>query len=383
LQRSRFSLAGNMDEAKKLLDSLMGTHRNVDRREAKARKGNNFKEVNICKFYLVGFCPKHEDLFHSTKRDIGRCPKVHSEAMKLEFEEHPDKDKFMGEYERQLKNYLEELTRGADDNVARETRNIQAANQQIEEAGPNETAKAEIQKLNDQAAALLLEAEALAEAGKFNESKVKLELANGIKKRAGDWEEKARAPRTEGVCKVCGSRLESRDPSKAKFRHEDGKIHAGFVKIRQWLADIRKRVREREELGETDDTMRRGSDVDRDRDRLGSRSRGRGADRDRDRDRRGRDRDRDRGSRCADEQDRSTAADHPRDGNRGGHELEDEAEGKIDRPRDGEDRARCRGRDGRERAEDRNRRDHERGYGYGHGDRRDGRTRTRERDREY
>jgi len=358
-----------MDEAKKLLDSLMGSHRNVDRKEAKARRGNNFKGDNICKFYLVGFCPKHEDLFHSTKRDIGKCHKVHSEAMKSELEAHPDKERYMAEYERQLKNYLEELTRGADDNVARETRNIQAANQQIEEAGPNETAKAEIQKLNDQAAALLLEAESLAEASKFNESKVKLELAKGIKKRAGDWEEKARAPRTEGVCKVCGSRMESRDPSKAKFRHEDGKIHTGFVKIRQWLAEIRKRVHEREEHGETDDTRKRGSDQDRDRDRQRSRSRGRGGDRDRDRDRRGRDRD--RGNRCADEQDR-----------RSGREPEDGGEGESERPRDGEDRAR-RGRDGRERAEDRSRRDHERGYGYGHGDRRDGRTRTREHDREY
>jgi len=367
-----------MDEARALLDSLMGSHRNVDRKEARAKKGNNFKEDNICKFYLIGFCPQHEDLFHSTKRDIGKCQKVHSEAMKSEFEEHPDREKYLGEYERQLKNYLEELTRGADERVARERRNIQAANQQIEEAGPNETAKAEIKKLNDQAAALFLEAETLAEDDKFNESKVKLELAEGIKKRAGDWEEKARAARTEDVCEVCGSRMESGDPSKAKFRHEDGKIHAGFVKIRQWLVDIRKRVREREERGETDDTTRRGSDRDRDRDRRrGSRSR----DRDRDRDRRGRDRD--RGSR-ADEQDRPTAAERSKDG-------EDGAEGESERPRDREDtkeRGR-RGRDSRERGErDRSRdrrrdydRDYERGYGYGHGDRRDGRTGTRERDR--
>jgi len=373
-----------MDEARKLLDSLMGSHRNVDRKEAKAKKGNNFKEDNICKFYLIGFCPQHEDLFHSTKRDIGRCCKVHSEAMKSEFEEHPDKEKFLGEYERQLKNYLEELARGADERVARERRNIQAANQQIEEAGPNETAKAEIQKLNDQAAALVLEAETFAEDGKFNESKVKLELADGIKKRAADWEEKARAARSEDFCEICGSRTESGDPAKAKFRHEDGKIHAGFVKIREWLAEIRKRVREREERGETDDAARRGGGRDPDRDRRRSRSGGRGGDRDRDRDRRGRDRD--RGTR-ADEQDRSAAAELPKD--------EDGAEGEGERPRDREDRAR-RGRDSYERGErdrsrdrrrdydgyDRSSRDHyERGYGYGHGDRRDGRTGTRDRDR--
>jgi len=260
--------------------------------------------------------------------------------------------------------------------VARERRNIQAANQQIEEAGPNETAKAEIKKLKDQAAALFLEAETFAEDGKFDESKVKLDLAEGIKKRAGDWEEKARAARTEDVCEVCGSRMESGDPSKAKFRHEDGKIHAGFVKIRRWLTEIRKRVREREERGETDNTTRRGSDRDRDRNRERSRSR----DRDRNRDRRGRDRD--RGSRGAEEQDRSMATERPKDG--------DGAEGESERPRDRENRA-CRGRDSQERGErdrsrdrrrdydgyDRGSKDYERGYGYGHGDRRDGRTGTR------
>eukprot|EP00413_Alexandrium_margalefii_P034132 CAMPEP_0204577378 /NCGR_PEP_ID=MMETSP0661-20131031/42311_1 /ASSEMBLY_ACC=CAM_ASM_000606 /TAXON_ID=109239 /ORGANISM="Alexandrium margalefi, Strain AMGDE01CS-322" /LENGTH=337 /DNA_ID=CAMNT_0051586205 /DNA_START=115 /DNA_END=1126 /DNA_ORIENTATION=- len=236
-----------MDEARKLLDSLMGTHRNVDRKEAKAKRGQNFKEDNVCKFYLLGFCPQHEDLFHSTKRDIGKCHKVHSEAMRQEFEAHPDRTRYQHEYERHMRHYLEELVRGADEWVSREKRNIQAANQQIEESGPNEIARAEIKKLNDQATELFAEAESLAEDGNFDESKVRLELAEEVKRRASDWEDKARTMRTEDVCEVCGSRMESGDPSKAKFRHEDGKIHLGYVKIRQWLSDVRRRVREHEE----------------------------------------------------------------------------------------------------------------------------------------
>mmetsp|Transcript_81763 Transcript_81763/g.243841 ORF Transcript_81763/g.243841 Transcript_81763/m.243841 type:complete len:357 (+) Transcript_81763:142-1212(+) len=264
-----------MDEARKLLDSLMGSHRNVDRKEAKARKGQNFKEENICKFYLLGFCPQHEDLFHSTKRDIGKCHKVHSEAMKLEFEAHPDRERYQQEYERHLRCYLEELVRGADDWVARERRNIQLANQQIEDSGPNEIARAEIRKLNEQAAALFAEAENLAEAGSFDESKVKLELAEEVKRRASDWEEKARTVRTEDVCEVCGSRMESGDPSKAKFRHEDGKIHGGYVKIRRWLVDVRQRLREREEAEEGGRGDREPRDRDaRDRERRRSRSGG-------------------------------------------------------------------------------------------------------------
>mmetsp|Transcript_63312 Transcript_63312/g.196056 ORF Transcript_63312/g.196056 Transcript_63312/m.196056 type:complete len:325 (-) Transcript_63312:29-1003(-) len=279
-----------MDEARKLLDSLMGTHRNVDRKEAKAKRGQNFKEDNVCKFYLLGFCPQHEDLFHSTKRDIGKCHKVHSEAMRQEFEAHPDRTRYQHEYERHMRHYLEELVRGADEWVSREKRNIQAANQQIEESGPNEIARAEIKKLNDQATELFAEAESLAEDGNFDESKVRLELAEEVKRRASDWEDKARTMRTEDVCEVCGSRMESGDPSKAKFRHEDGKIHLGYVKIRQWLSDVRRRVREHEE-----ERQQGFEDRDaRERERRRSRSGGRAELRHRGRERERRDRDRSR-----------------------------------------------------------------------------------------
>jgi len=59
-----------MDDARKLLDSLMGQTRNVDLKEAKKKKGQNFKEENVCKFYLVGFCPQNEQLFKNTKRRL-------------------------------------------------------------------------------------------------------------------------------------------------------------------------------------------------------------------------------------------------------------------------------------------------------------------------
>lgn len=298
-----------MDDAKKLLDSLMGSARNLDRKEAKARKGQNFKESDICKFYLLGFCPQHEELFHSTKRDIGSCSKVHSDAMKEEYEASPDKAKWEREYGRQLRTYLEELVRGADDWVEREKRNIKALNDQIQAEGPSHIAQAEIKKLTEQATDLIAEAETAAEEGNIPESKRMLELAEECKAKADSYEDKAKAARTEDVCNLCGSRLESGDPNKAKFRHEDGKIHFGYVKIRKWLADIRQRLDEpgnpeddkrgadRERQRDRDDRgaaaeEKRGADRERRRDRsrsrdpaaTGARSSGRDGDRDRERD---------------------------------------------------------------------------------------------------
>mmetsp|Transcript_145307 Transcript_145307/g.253596 ORF Transcript_145307/g.253596 Transcript_145307/m.253596 type:complete len:310 (+) Transcript_145307:145-1074(+) len=307
-----------MDDARKLLDSLMGSHRNADKKEVAARKGQNFKEDNICKFYLVGFCPQHEELFVSTKRDIGMCGKVHSDAMKEELEAHPDKERYMAEYEKGLVRYLEELVRLADEWVARERRNIANANAQIEESGPNEVAKAEIKRLNGQAAGLIAEAEEAAETGNIEDSKAKLDLADEVKQKAAEWENKAKALRTEDVCEICGSRMESGDAQRARFRHLEGKIHLGYKKIRSFLADLNKRKKDREApVKQCSEEKRKdkGDDAAVVRDRSRSRSRGkdrdrrdrrrdgrddkkdreRERDRDRDRDRdRGRDRDRDR-----------------------------------------------------------------------------------------
>mmetsp|Transcript_23047 Transcript_23047/g.49067 ORF Transcript_23047/g.49067 Transcript_23047/m.49067 type:complete len:439 (+) Transcript_23047:132-1448(+) len=271
-----------MDEARKLLDSLMGNHRNVDRAEAKAKKGQNFKEENVCKWFLVGFCPKHEDIFHSTKRDIGSCKKVHSDALRAEYEAHPDKKRFQAEYERSLATYLQELVRAADDWVARERRAVQAANQAILDSGPNEVAAAEIKSLKEKASALLAEAESLAEEGNIHESRARIEAAEEFKQKAADWEEKAKMTREEDVCTLCGSRMESGDPTYARFRHQEGKIHVGYMKIRQWLADLKERQKEFEadpDLKKKDgDRESRGT-----RDRRGSRSRDRRRSRSRDR----------------------------------------------------------------------------------------------------
>merc|ERR1719210_550106 len=103
-----------MDEARKLLDSLMGTRRNASLRDAQKTKGENFKDDDICKFYLLGFCPQHEQLFISTKRDLGDCNKVHSDALRGEFEAHPEHARYRRRYELEFRDYLERCVRDAD-----------------------------------------------------------------------------------------------------------------------------------------------------------------------------------------------------------------------------------------------------------------------------
>ncbi len=40
---------------------------------------------------------------------------------------------------------------------------------------------------------------------------------------------KALQIRTQDVCDICGSHMESGDAKKAKFQHQQGKIHVGYL----------------------------------------------------------------------------------------------------------------------------------------------------------
>ena len=56
-----------MQDAKSLLDSLMGNDRN--RKVGRLVNDRPWEDRSICRGYLVGFCPY--DLFKNTKRDAG------------------------------------------------------------------------------------------------------------------------------------------------------------------------------------------------------------------------------------------------------------------------------------------------------------------------
>jgi len=387
-----------MDDARAMLDSLMGTHRNVPVKEARKMKGENFKGSDVCHFYLLGFCPKYEELFHSTKRDLGECKLVHSDAMKEEYEAHPDYEMYKVQYENKFLHYLEDIVRGADEWVNRERRNIQSTNQQVEAKGPNDIAKGEIERLNEQGQKLLQEAEELAEAGDIGSSKTKAALAEQVRKKADEWDAKARIPKSEEVCDICGLRTEAGDDSR-RFTHLSGKIHLGYERIRNSLTELRAKIAAREDKEPKRGDNRGGDDRGR---RRASRSRDRGErDRDRDRDRATnavgvaseaepkdaeKDQARDASPRAQDQsRDRRRDGDRDGDGARDGDRRDGDRgreRGNSDRVRDSD---RVREGDRRGRDNDRGYDRHgggDRGYGGGNGGRSYGGDRSRSHDRD-
>lgn len=283
-------VTATMDEARKMLDSLMGQSRNVDLNEAKKNKGKNFTQDSVCKFFLLGFCPQYE-LANSkltTKRNLGECTKVHSEAMKKEFEEHPEKEKYQAEYERSFLPFLEGQVREADAWVARERANAQKAEATAREKTTVQTMPANVKEQITQLEAdmnkMMASAEELAESGDIEGSKFKVVLAEEIKNKVKEIEAKHPSYtvtlKEEWVCEVCGTRTEAvTENNETRFAaHFQGKVHVGYARIREWVKELRKKQRDADE--------RRGIFRDRSRDRRRrSRSRGGGGGGDRDRDR--------------------------------------------------------------------------------------------------
>lgn len=65
-----------MENARALLDELMGADRNVVKGVDYVPK-ITFESEHVCRYYLVDFCP-HE-LFTNTKSDLGICKRLHDE----------------------------------------------------------------------------------------------------------------------------------------------------------------------------------------------------------------------------------------------------------------------------------------------------------------
>lgn len=226
-----------------MMDSLMGQFRDMPLKEAKKKKGTNYKESNVCKAYLLGFCVQHEELFKNTKKakfQLASCDKIHSDALVREFEASPDKLYDERVYGRELLKYLQSLTRKVDEQIAKPRPGPD------DEEGGNSIVRTQLAELRENCSKLLAEAEELAEKGDIAGSRRVQLQHDETKERLADYEAKAKEPIKENLCEICGLRDEDKEGS-VLFTHTEGRIHLGFLKIRNWIEKLRNRLEEVEE----------------------------------------------------------------------------------------------------------------------------------------
>jgi hypothetical protein len=204
-------------------------------------------DPKVCRSYVAGTCP--HDLFTNTKQDLGACPKVHSEALKAEYEALPEQEKkkygFDYDYMRDLQKYIDECNRRID-----------AAQRRLEKT-PDEIRQTNVllKAISDLGRSIengLLEVEILGEMGEVGRAldeffKVKQNTA-----AKGERERELKAlSDTSGpsghqklqVCDVCGAYLSRLDNDRRLADHFYGKMHLGYAQMRKTYDAFPKEMR--------------------------------------------------------------------------------------------------------------------------------------------
>ncbi|XP_015520040.1 putative RNA-binding protein Luc7-like 1 isoform X3 [Neodiprion pinetum] len=227
--------------------------------------------------------------------DLGECPQIHDLALRADYEAAQKKrDHF---YDIDAMEHLQNFIADCD-------RRTEQAKQRLaetqEELSAEVAAKANnVHVLAEEIGKKLAKAEQLGEEGFVEESMKLMGEIDELRKKKNEAEQEYRNSMPASsyqqqklrVCEVCSAYLGIHDNDRRLADHFGGKLHLGFIKIREKLAELEKTVEDRRK--EKRETMmdrdrqrdREREDRDRDRSRGGLSTGYRERDRDRDRDR--------------------------------------------------------------------------------------------------
>ncbi|CAH1954336.1 unnamed protein product [Acanthoscelides obtectus] len=248
------------DQMRAMLDQLMGTGRNGENNRFHVK----FNDPRVCKSFLLSCCP-HE-ILSSTRMDLGECPKIHDLALRADFEKaQQTKDYF---YDLDAMEHLQAFIGDCD-------RRTESAKQRLAETQEELTAEVAVKansvhELAEQIGQKLAKAEQLGEEGFVDESMKLMEEVDELRKKKLEAEQEYRNSMPASsyqqqklrVCEVCSAYLGIHDNDRRLADHFGGKLHLGFIKIREKLAELEKNAEKRKE-----EKRKAGKDRDRDDDR--------------------------------------------------------------------------------------------------------------------
>lgn len=225
------------DQMRQMLRELMGSAA-VD----ESQKDLHFTDPRVCRSFLIGCCP-HEVLA-STRMDLGDCRSIHDVALRADYEKDTKagKDYF---YDLDALDQLERFFEDCD-------RKTEIAKKRLEET--QEEVSTEIQEkadkvleINEEIGKTLAEAERLGSEGKVDESLKLMEKVEELRKTKQDADTEYRGSMPQAsyqqqklrVCEVCSAYLGIHDNDRRLADHFGGKLHMGFVFLREKLAEMR------------------------------------------------------------------------------------------------------------------------------------------------
>lgn len=257
------------DQISAMLDELMGTSRNG----GSSTNSYRFDDRVVCRAFLLGCCPYM--ILSQTKADMGSCNKVHDLALKADYEKAILKrDDYNFEYD--ALSLIEKFVTESD--RRKEIAKIRLKENQ-EELGEEAAKKmSKITEIDDEIAQKMLKVEEFGEKGDADNSFKALEEVEELKKKKIELEQvynnsmpaSAFQQQKLRICDICSASLGIHDNDRRLVDHFSGKLHLGFITIREKLEELKKKVQELREKRQT-----RGSDSSQRDKRSRSRSRSR------------------------------------------------------------------------------------------------------------
>ncbi|KAF8777513.1 putative RNA-binding protein Luc7-like 2 isoform X1 [Argiope bruennichi] len=322
------------EQMRAMLDQLMGTGRDGENNKFKV----HFTDPRVCKSFLLSCCP--HDILAATRMDLGECPKLHDLALRADFENAAQKKDYFYDVDamEHLQNFINECDRRTEQAKRRlaETQ---------EELSAEVAAKLQrVHELAEQIGKHLAQAEKLGEEGNVEESMKIMEEVEEFKRQKSLAEQEYRNSMPASsyqqqklrVCEVCSAYLGIHDNDRRLADHFGGKLHLGFIAIREKLKELKTEVNEKRQKGR----------MDRDRDYLRDRDERSRPDSSRSRRHRSRSSSRHRHRSRSDERKKRNKHRH-RSSSRERHRSRDHHSHRRDRSRDKKEKKRSRSRDHR------------------------------------
>ncbi|KAM8729994.1 putative RNA-binding protein Luc7-like 1 isoform 3-T3 [Acanthopagrus schlegelii] len=222
--------------------------------------------------------------------DLGECTKIHDLALRADYEiASKERDLF---FELDAVDHLESFIADCD-------RRTELAKKRLaetqEEISAEVAAKAEkVHELNEEIGKLLAKAEQLGAEGNVDEAQKVLQEVEKVRTKKKDAEEEYRNSMPASsfqqqklrVCEVCSAYLGLHDNDRRLADHFGGKLHLGFIQIREKLDQLKKTVVDKQEKRNQERLKRREEREKEERMKKRTRSRSREHRRSRSRDRR-------------------------------------------------------------------------------------------------
>jgi hypothetical protein len=233
-----------MDGFRSILDELMGKDRDLPRKD-KLRLQKHFDSPEVCKFYLLDFCP--HDLFPNTRSDLGPCKKRHDQYFKQQFNKDSNREGYQIKYEEMLMDFLEELIAEVDNKMKKSLERIEAPLPETEK--PKDIVD-QIRTIDNKIQELIEAAEKFGEVGRIDDSEMVMRQIDRLKDQKNELNSFSEHPlmmkeKQMKVCDVCGAMQSMQDNEKRLQTHVEGKLHTGYAKIREYLEMLRRRKLER------------------------------------------------------------------------------------------------------------------------------------------